>query len=318
MIARASVVAVMLSACGDDGGTDPPVDASNPPCVSVGFGGGTIPVDGMVTKMIADVRRCRIYGLAGDRLIVINGRTKTTTTAALPSVATDLDLAQDGKLLVVSHPAARSITRLDTATLAVVAQLTTTAAPNAVEVSTYGEAYYVDADARQLYRIDLATGVERALPSQLYSVSDIELSIDDRFLHGGSQSSPAHAVTVGIFDGAHGVVDDSQGGPVETMGNALQPRVVLSPLGERLYYAQLQIDATDLQVVHGALGETILADAGSITIGVEHTWRPARLESPRALATPISAAATLGAEAWLFEPSTMQLRYVTIDELLGG
>ncbi|MCE9578227.1 MAG: hypothetical protein K8W52_34190 [Deltaproteobacteria bacterium] len=300
-----------------DAAPDAPKDLA---CGELVDGGGSLAMTTPVLKLVADPERCRVYGVAGATVIVLDGKTHEVTSISLSSDATDLDLSADGTTLVVGHSPDHQVTRIDPDTLAIVRMIRTFTDPYAIEVSTRGEAFYVQQDQiSAIHRVDLTSGHDTALVGFSGYQGDLELTSDDRILYIGEQGMPGHVTALGVFDGAFGIVDSngySHEDPVSMQADTSQRGVTLSADGH-LHYAHLLVDTSDLQVVKGKFGERILFEdaASHIAIGVGHTWNADTRAMRTTLTAPISSATVLGGTAWMFEPSTMQLRFAPTSGL---
>lgn len=274
-----------------------------------------------ITKLVGDPTRCRAYGLASDRIVVIDTAAKQEMLPILlEAPATDIDLARDGSVLVVSHRTAQKITVIDPTQGIVTRTIPVPVEPGPLEVTRAGTVFYATFDQfSYLHRVDVVTGTDIALSTRDigYQV-DLELSADETHLFAAeSSSSSCDLVDYDVSQGAVKVAETTWN---NRLGFSTAPRHLMESASRHLYFAHHQWSDHDLSKVSGGTDDdNILAEdeAGTLAIGTQHAWDVALSVPTIAHLEPVVAAAIVasGQEAWMATASG--LRYVATADLVG-
>lgn len=290
-----------------------------------GTAGGRLATSRALTKLVADPKRCLIYALAGDAILVFDTKTKTELAPIpLASPAIDFDVAHDGTRMVVAHrlPHALSVIDLEPRVVSRVIPISTE--PGSLEVTSgSGPVYYVNYDQfSSMHRLDLTLGTDTILGINVGYRMDLELSNDETRLYAGdSASSRCVMRSFDITSGGFVEVSRTHWNHNEELSTL--NRHLLATSSNNLYYAAHQWRAGALDIVTGGTTEDILAedDAGTLAIGTLHAWDVALSAVTIAHENQISAAtfAAAGQEAWMYSSGILGgvLIYESTSQLRG-
>lgn len=281
---------------------------------------GSFPLDGLITKLVADPRGGAIYALDRtwgfqSQVVVIDTKLKMEIgRITLPQLADDLDISPSGTYLVASHDAAHAISIINAAALRVVATVTTQSDPYAVEVSDAGTAYYVEYDQwTDIHRVGLTSGADTLLGSWSVYAGDAELSPDGAFLYvGESWTSGGSLFKYNVAGGGLTVVDESTWD--DGYGFWAPTRhVYLAPGGRHIYYSGYQLDAGSLRIVRGRTVERIFAEdaAGTFAVGESHIFDAELVRPVAELPSQASAAVLTDQDSvlWYYSQGTQRIYY---------
>jgi hypothetical protein len=211
-----------------------------------------------ISKLVSDPGRCRLYGLAGDRILVIDTKTKAELAPImLSSTGNDVDVAADGSTLVVAHRGAHELTVLDPAQEVAPKVLPLPVEPGPVEVTATGVAFYTTPDRSTTYRIG-RTGVDSTpMPSTSGCGSTSSWP---------PMTSPASGV--GVVELRHDVYDartapSALRGRSGNFGFSSARRHVMVSRSGNAYFEAHQWLAHDMTRVTGSTIENVLAESDS-------------------------------------------------------
>jgi hypothetical protein len=310
-----------VEVCGDglDNDCDGRVDEGCG-CAGVGPGGGgsiDLPDAALVSKLIADRGRCRLYALiprAPAQVVVIDADARQELARVqLTLGATDMDLSPNGKWLAVSEPELQKIAVIDPDALTA-SIISTRDAAQAIEATNDGRAYYYPTQG-DLHRIGLIGGINSDTVLNGYQISgDLEVSPDEQFIVAGSKTTMDLSVRR---------MSDLQSPPRRSGFNPINASGVVyySPGGQHLYYGLTQVRVASADDVLGESPEPILAEnlAGTVAVGATTVFdaqllRPvAPLPRRARLATFLASAH----ELWTIEAGIGKVFYYSLGGLVA-
>jgi cysteine-rich repeat protein len=288
--------------------------------------GDSFPLAGPIARIVTSPASCLVYALTVNpptQLIVFSAASKQELVRiALPD-AEDIAISPAGNCLVAAHGDAKQLTVIDTATWRV-ATVPTNGTPRTVQVDNNGIAYYGQGEDHSypetdaIVRVDLSS--EHETPIANLVNADVMLSNDGAFLYGGESGVTAsNLFRYAVSSTGSTTVDRTTYGNRYGFDNP-DRHTYLSPGGQHIYFAGVQVDAHALDFVTGRTDERIYAEdaAGSFAVGASHVF-DAQLVRPVATLPHGASAAALTAsdrELWYYGPPG-RLYYVNMAELVG-
>lgn len=284
-------------------------------------------VSGTIVKLMSHPSACLMFGLnaaAPSEMVVFDTAMKREVTrVALGGTATDFDLSPNGQRLVVALSGVKQVVAVDTGTFAVT-NVPTPAVATTVEVDDAGNIYYADPASDFVHRMNLDAGSSsdvKLMTPYSYQDQALELSADGSLLYeGGNGSTASHLYSLNV-SGADAVKvgqDNWDGG----YGFSLPPRYVyLGPSGKNVYYAGVQLDATQLTFVRGPSGYVLAEDAaGSVAVSNVGVLDARLLTRLATFSAPVAAGALTASdhELWTFDQNAGVMTCANMADLVAG